>query len=165
MVEPSSVTDIIKIKNNIGKFNNIIKNVISEQIDKVSNNKIEIKYEYYPFIYEFKNQPLEERQKSSKIIMNKHSNCVPIIIDCKPNLNLTKKKYIVPKDLNIGQFMYTIKKKINVTENESIFLICNNTMINNTQMIINVYNKYHENDGFLYIILTLENVFGNDLKQ
>ncbi len=62
------------------------------------------------------------------------------------------------------KFKFSIKKKINIDSTQSIFLICNNILINNSQIMNQVYNRYHEADGFLYMILTLENVFGNDLK-
>lgn len=146
----------------INKFGKIIKHTISEQVEKISNSsKIDIKYDNYPFIYTFQNQDFEERKKSSEIIMEKYLDAVPIIVDCKSNIKLNKKKYIVPKNLNINQFIYTLRKKINIDSSQSIFLLCNNTMILNNQNVINIYNKYHNPDGFLYIILTLENVFGN----
>lgn len=146
----------------VNNLKKIIKNTISEQVEKISNySKIDIKYVNYPFIHAFQDQDFEERKKSSEIIMKKHPESIPIIVDCKSNIELNKKKYIVPKNLNMSQFMSTIRKKINIDSSQSIFLLCNNTMISNNQIVINVYNKHHHEDGFLYIILTLENVFGN----
>lgn len=146
----------------ISKLGNIIKHTISEQVEKVSNcSKIEIKYENYSFINTFQNQDFEERKKSSESIIKKYPKSLPIIVDCKSNITLNKNKYIVLKTLTIDQFMYTLRKKIKIDSSQSIFLLCNNTMISNNQMIINVYNKHHHPDGFLYVILTLENVFGN----
>ena len=146
----------------INNLKKIIKHTISEQVEKISNSsKIDIKYENYPFMYTFQNQDFYERKKSSEIIMKKHPESIPIIVDCKSNIELNKKKYIVPKTLNVCQFISTIRKKIKIDSSQSIFLLCNNTMISNNQMIINIYNKHHNSDGFLYIILTLENVFGN----
>jgi hypothetical protein len=149
----------LKEVNNLKK---IIKNTISEQVEKISNySKIDIKYVNYPFIRAFQDKDFDERKKSSEIIMKKHPESIPIIVDCKSNIELNKKKYIVPKNLNMSQFMSNIRKKINIDSSQSIFLLCNNTMISNNQIVINVYNKHHHADGFLYIILTLENVFGN----
>ena len=146
----------------INKFSNIIKNTISEHIENISNcSKINIIYKNYPFICTFQNQDLEERKKSSESIIKKYPKSVPIIVDCKSDIGLDKNKYIVLKTLTIDQFMYTLRKKIKIDSSKSIFLLCNNTMISNNQMIINIYNKHHHLDGFLYIILTLENVFGN----
>ena len=126
----------------INKFGKIIKHTISEQVEKISNSsKIDIKYENYPFMYTFQNQDFEERKRSSEIIMKKHSESIPIIVDCKSNIELNKKKYIVPKTLNVGQFISTIRKKIKIDPSESIFLLCNNTMISNNQMIINMLNN------------------------
>lgn len=152
------MNETLREVNNLKK---IIKNTISEQVEKISNcSKIEIRYENYPFIYAFQNQDLEERKRSSELIMKKHVDSIPIIVDCKSNIELNKKKYIVPKSLNVEQFVYTLRKKLKLDQSQGIFLLCNNTMISNNQMIINIYNKHHHEDGFLYIILTCENVFG-----
>lgn len=64
----------------------------------------------YHYITKFRKQKLEERIKISKKIISKYSQRVPIIVDCKKEINLDKNKYIVPNDLTFGQFMY-IKKK------------------------------------------------------
>ena len=46
--------------------------------------------------------------------MSKYPQRVPIIVDCKKELKLDKNKYIVPNDLTVGQFMYILKKRINI---------------------------------------------------
>lgn len=149
----------------IVSFSNNIKNTIVEQIDRFSNSStIEINYTNYSFINKFKKKTLDERLKINKYLLNKYNNSLPIIIDCNPEIKLKKNKYIVLKDLNIGQLMFTIKKQVIMNSTQSIFLLCNNRMLNNTDLIHVIYNKYHEDDGFLYIILTLENVFGRNLK-
>lgn len=143
------------------KFSNIVKNTITEQVEKYSNcSKIEMNFDNYSFINEFRTQTLDERKKICDTLMEKHPHAIPIIVDCKNDIKLLKKKYIVPKTLTMGQFMYMIKKKLSLDSTQSIFLLCNNILLNNTQMIINIYNRHHDDDGFLYIILTLENVFG-----
>lgn len=115
----------------------------------------------YEFFNEFKKQKLEERIKISDKILLKYSDRVPILIDCKKDINLNKNKYIVPRNLSVAQFVYIIKKKIKMNGEQSIYLLCNNKLIMNTEEISILYENNKDYDGFLYIILTLENTFGN----
>lgn len=118
-------------------------------------------YNGYDFILKFRKQRLENRLRISDEILLKHSSSVPIIVDAKKDIKLNKNKYIVPRNLSIGQFLYVLKKKINIKSNESIFLLCNKTIVPNTELIRNFYESHKDEDGFLYIIVTLENTFGN----
>jgi len=112
------------------------------------------------FIKEFKKQKLEKRIKISENIKLKYNDRVPIIID-SINFKLDKHKYIVPKDMIIGNFIQMIKTKISLLPEQSIFLLCNNRLLNGSDIINIIYDKYKEEDNFLYIIISLENVFGN----
>lgn len=114
----------------------------------------------YEYITEFKKTPLQERIDTSNKIMQKYTNRVPIIVDCTNDIEIDKKKYIVSIDLTIGEFLYTIKKRIKLEPHESIFLLTNNMLLNNTETINSVYSKFKAVDGFLYIIISKENVFG-----
>lgn len=124
------------------------------------NNEIEYLNEYN-YILQFRKQKLEDRIRISDKIKSKYYNRIPIIIDSKKEIELDKKKFIVPLDFTIGQFMYILKKKIITKSEQSIFLICNNKLVTNTELISNLYNNDKDTDGFLYIIITIENTFGN----
>lgn len=126
--------------------------------NNINNNNCAEKYEY---IIKFKKQKLEERIQISDKIKLKYKNRIPIIVDSDKDIKLDKNKYIVPDNLNIGQFIYILKKRISIKAEQSIFLLCNNILVSNTELIRNLYNKNKEYDGFLYIIIALENTFGN----
>lgn len=126
----------------------------------IKNNDVKNNLDDYPYIKKFKNQKFEFRIQTSDKILLKYNERVPIIADCKAEINIDKNKYIVPRDLTIGQFLYILKKKINIEPTESIFLICNNILLINTETIASVYNKLKDEDGFLYICISFENTFG-----
>lgn len=137
---------------------------IKEKIKK-EENKMEDKNENllnYLYINEFRKQTLEERIKLSEKIICKYNKRIPIIVDCKKEIILDKKKYIVPNDLTVSQFMYCLKKRIKLSSEQSIFLLCNNKLMINSDLINNIYNKEKDTDGFLYIIICLENTFGTN---
>ena len=124
------------------------------------NNVIKNNFDDYPYIKEFKSKKLESRLQMSDQILLKYKDRIPIIAECKKNIKISKNKYIVPKDLTIGQFLFILKKKINIEPSQSIFLICKNQLLLNTDTINSVYEKLKDDDLFLYIYITLENTFG-----
>jgi len=143
-------------------INNFVKTNITDKIIKNNNdenlNVYPIDYEY---ITKFRKEKLEERIKICDKILLKYPERVPIIVDYKKEIKLDKNKYIVPNNLTVGQFMYVLRKRIKINNEQSLFLLCNNTLMLNNELIINLYNKQKDYDGFLYIIISLENTFGN----
>ena len=142
---------------------NFKKNITNKIIKNNENlNVYPIEYEY---ITQFRRQKEEERIKISEKILLKYPQRVPIRVDCKKSIKLDKNKYIVPNDLTIGQFMYVLKKKIKLNYEQSIFLLCNNELIMNSELIIHLFNRHKDYDGFLYIIISLENTFGHTFEN
>ena len=97
---------------------------------------------------------------------------------------IDKKKYLVPADLTVGQFVYVIRKRIKLSQEQALWVfvekeeggkktqvlpptryayakerlpnMCSNTMAA-------VYHEYKDKDQFLYITYSGENVFGSSL--
>ena len=135
--------------------NNIINKFINKNLKGNEEN------EEFQYIKIFKQQTIEDRINISNKILKKYSNRIPIIVDCKKGISIDKNKYIVPDDLNLGQFTFVLRKRINIAPSEAIFLFCNNLLVNNSQNLNDLYNKNKDEDGFLYIYVALENTFGN----
>tara|TARA_B100001094_G_scaffold193847_2_gene187718 strand:+ start:1669 stop:2013 length:345 start_codon:yes stop_codon:yes gene_type:complete len=105
----------------------------------------------------------DQRYDESNKIMNKYPQRVPIIVEkCnKSTINdIDKNKYLVPKDLNMNQFVYIIRKRIKLDKSQSIFLMVNNSICPSNTPISVVYDDHKDQDGFLYIKYTSENTFG-----
>jgi GABA(A) receptor-associated protein len=130
-----------------------------------NNEKKKEQNEYineYKYITEFRKKKLEDRIQICEKIKLKYKDSIPVIIDCKKDdINLTKNKYIVPLNLTISQFIYILRRKITIKPEQSIFLLCNNMLITSAESIKILYNNNKDYDGFLYIIVSLENAFGN----
>lgn len=139
---------------------NTILNMVNDTKEYLSSNNNNNNKNELLFIKEFKKQKLEKRIKISDNIKLKYNDRIPIIID-STYFKFGKNKYIVPKDMRIGNFIHMIKNKINLLPEQSIFLLCNNILLNGSDIINIIYEKYKEEDNFLYIIISLENVFGN----
>ena len=103
------------------------------------------------------------RQEESQRIMNKYSRRTPVIVEKAKNCELDdidKKKFLVPNDLTMSQFIYIIRKRIKIKPEEAIFLTVNNCLPESNAQIVQVYNKHKDEDGFLYVVYSSENTFG-----
>ncbi len=107
----------------------------------------------------------EQRRMESSRVLQKYQDRLPII--CEKNKlaskdcpDIDKKKYLVPKDLTTGQFLYIVRKRMNITPEKAIFLFVGNSMAPTSSLINDLYNSRADKDGFLYITYSYENVFG-----
>jgi GABA(A) receptor-associated protein len=120
-------------------------------MDKV-NNKFKKKYKF------------DQRLKESSKVLEKYEGRFPIIVykDKKSLLpEINKTKFLAPGDLTLGQFLYIIRKRIDLSEKETLFLFINESILaTGSETISKIYNEYKDKDGFLYISYCSENVFG-----
>lgn len=104
------------------------------------------------------------RIDESSRVLTKYSDRRPIICEKSSRQNdlpdIDKKKYLVPYDLTMGQFIYVIRKRMQLRAEEAIFLFVNNKIISATSIIGNIYEQEKDPDGFLYLQYAKENVFG-----
>ena len=73
---------------------------------------------------------------------------------------IDKHKYLVPTDLTCGQFIYIIRKRLNLPPEKAIFLVVNGSIPPISSSILELYDKNKNEDGFLYFSYMSENVFG-----
>tara|TARA_B100001094_G_scaffold82535_1_gene78815 strand:- start:854 stop:1213 length:360 start_codon:yes stop_codon:yes gene_type:complete len=114
---------------------------------------------------EFKKEfDFKTRKSESTRIKDKYKDRIPIIVEKSSNsdiANIDKKKYLVPNDITVGQFVYIIRKRIDLTSEKAIFLFTENKTIPPTSSVITeIYEQYKNDDGFLYLIYAGENTFG-----
>ena len=114
----------------------------------------------------FKNKrSFDKRLQESNRIMDKYPERIPMIVcratQSKDIPDIDRHKYLVPRDLTIGQFMHVIRQRIKLEPHVSIYLMINGfTMPATCQMLGLVYNEHSDEDGFLYITYTGESTFG-----
>ena len=73
---------------------------------------------------------------------------------------IDKKKYLVPSDLTVGQFVYVIRKRIKLSPEKAIFIFVNNVLPPTAALMSSVYEAHKDEDGFLYVTYSGENTFG-----
>ena len=95
--------------------------------------------------------------------MEKYPDRRPIIVekDFRSDVKeIDKKKYLVPVDLTIGQFIYVIRKRIDLSPEKAMYMFINNVMPPTNALISSMYDQYKGEDGFLMIVYSSENTFG-----
>jgi GABA(A) receptor-associated protein len=105
----------------------------------------------------------EERKIESYRILCKYINYTPIIVEKydKKSIDLDKYKFLVPSDFTIGQFLYVLRKNLKLSPEKAMFCFINNTLPHTSANINDIYDKYKDEDGFLYVTYsTEESVFG-----
>jgi GABA(A) receptor-associated protein len=73
---------------------------------------------------------------------------------------IDKKKFLVPSDLTIGQFIYVVRKRLNLPPEKALFLFTGNTLPTTGTSMRELFVQYTSEDGFLYCTYSGESAFG-----
>lgn len=111
---------------------------------------------------------LDKRISESNRILAKFPDKIPVIVESSDKdliKQMKKNKFLSPYDISVSQFMYSIRRQLNLNASEALFLFCNNTLINGTDIMGKIYEEYiygnsGNNDRFLYVQISKENTFG-----
>mmetsp|Transcript_20035 Transcript_20035/g.24311 ORF Transcript_20035/g.24311 Transcript_20035/m.24311 type:complete len:95 (+) Transcript_20035:352-636(+) len=73
----------------------------------------------------------EKRESEAHRIREKYPDRIPVICERDPRSDIPdidKKKYLVPQDLTVGQFVYVIRKRIQLSPEKAIYIFINNVL-------------------------------------
>jgi GABA(A) receptor-associated protein len=113
----------------------------------------------------FKNDvSYEKRHQEASRIRSKYPELIPVICEKTGSSDIPtidRRKYLVPPDLTMGQFIYVVRKRTKIHSEKSLFMFINNCkLVPTSSLISTVYDDHKDNDGFLYIGYSGENTFG-----
>ncbi|KAJ2016142.1 ubiquitin-like protein atg8 [Coemansia sp. RSA 376] len=106
----------------------------------------------------------EKRKAEAERIRQKYPDRIPVIcekVEKSDIQTIDKKKYLVPSDLTVGQFVYVIRKRIKLSPEKAIFIFVNEILPPTAALMSGVYEEHRDADGFLYITYSGENTFGS----
>eukprot|EP00906_Rhabdomonas_costata_P008526 RCo012139 len=119
--------------------------------------------------FQFKKEnSFEKRKAEAERMRAKYPERVPVICEKAPRStvpDIDKKKYLVPSDLTVGQFAFVIRKRIHLPEHQALFVLVNNSMPPQPDLMAGVYERSKDDDGFLYVRYSGENTFGEDKEK
>jgi GABA(A) receptor-associated protein len=107
----------------------------------------------------------EKRKEEANRIRLKYVDRIPVISERAEKTDIPdidKKKYLVPHDLSLGQFVFVIRKRIKLPADQALFIFINNTMPPAAALMSQVYKDHADSDGFLYLTYSGESTFGLD---
>ena len=107
---------------------------------------------------------IESRCQESSKIRSKYPDRIPVVVEKAPRTliqDIDKRKFLVPADLTVAQFMYIIRKRIQLPPEKAMFLFVNRVLPATSATMGSIYNDHKDEDGFLYIAYSGENTFGS----
>jgi GABA(A) receptor-associated protein len=114
------------------------------------------------------NHSFDKRYAEASRICAKYPDRIPVIVEkaTKTDLpDIDKHKFLVPKDLTVGQFVHIIRKRIKLTPEKAIFMFVNNTLAPTASLMSSLYEQHKNEDGFLYTAISGESCFGNEFLK
>jgi len=115
----------------------------------------------------------EKRYAEAHRVLEKYPGRIPVICERDPrNSNLPpdqKKKFLIPTDMTIGQFVYVVRQRVRLPPEKAIFMFITKVkqdgsttsiLAPTSQTFDKVYYDCKDRDGFLYVVTASENVFG-----
>ncbi|BBH02001.1 Ubiquitin-like superfamily protein [Prunus dulcis] len=105
---------------------------------------------------------MERRQAEAARIREKYPDRIPVIVEKAERSDIPdidKKKYLVPADLTVGQFVYVVRKRIKLSAEKAIFIFVKNILPPTAAMMSAIYEENKDEDGFLYMTYSGENTF------
>eukprot|EP01027_Heterolobosea_sp_BB2_P016796 GEZU01023864.1.p1 GENE.GEZU01023864.1~~GEZU01023864.1.p1 ORF type:complete len:127 (-),score=45.92 GEZU01023864.1:152-532(-) len=112
--------------------------------------------------------PFEKRCQEAARIRAKYPDRVPVICEKAEKSDIPdidKKKYLVPADLSVGQFVFVIRKRIKLGPQKAIFIFVNGVLPTTDSLMKTLYEEQKDEDGFLYVTYSGENTFGGLLEE
>lgn len=116
--------------------------------------------------------PFEKRKAEAERIRQKYNDRIPVRFVLSPLARssglifaqvicekveksdiatIDKKKYLVPADLTVGQFVYVIRKRIKLSPEKAIFIFVDEVLPPTAALMSSIYEEHKDEDGFLYI--------------
>ena len=114
----------------------------------------------------FKQQyPFTKRLNEANRVLEKYPDRIPIIVERNNHSGndlpiIDKKKFLVPSDLTVGQFVYVIRKRIKLSPEKAIFIMVDTKLPPTSTLVSDIYQENKHEDNFLYLTYSSENTFG-----
>jgi GABA(A) receptor-associated protein len=76
---------------------------------------------------------------------------------------IDKNKFLVPGDLTLGQFVFVIRKRMELPSDKALFVFVGNSLPTTGTLVREIYRTHCDDDGFLYMEYCGESTFGLSL--
>lgn len=108
--------------------------------------------------------PLEKRIAEVQKITTRWPGRIPVILEKARNSALEefeKSKFLCPSDYTVQQFLSCLRKKIKMSRDKALFVFINGKeLVSGDSPMAQVYESKKDEDGFLYMIYSEQEVLG-----
>ena len=107
-----------------------------------------------------------EKEHRVQHILEKYPERIPVYVRLQGDLPpIDKHKYLVPKDLTVGQFIYVCRRRIKLAPEKGLFIFFGDILPSTAAIMQHIYDNHKEDSGLLIATLAAENTFGlkNDI--
>lgn len=117
--------------------------------------------------FEFKRSAaFDQRRTISERIRAKYPDRVPMIIERAPSAAATspkgeKSKFLVSGESPVAHVLVELRRQLHLKPEQSLFLFVGNGVLPPTAALVShIYERFKDDDGFLYLAYASENTFG-----
>lgn len=105
------------------------------------------------------------RKQESRLLLYNHPFKVPVILEpakLKGNtLKLSQNKFLIPRMYTYHEFLQHIRRRLNLTKTQGLFVIVGGKSVPAPHhSMLRVYETYKDEDGFLYVTYSSQEVYG-----
>lgn len=116
------------------------------------------------YIASFRNLDYNKRIAESERVSKEHPDRCSVIVgksDTATSIpEIDKHKFLVPRDITIGQFAFIIRQRLKLPPQKALFIFIDHHMPLASSLMGSVYDIHKDSDNFLYITYAEENTFG-----
>src|SRR5271170_7358938 len=115
--------------------------------------------------------PFERRATVAAEQRRRHPDRIPVIVERSPSdkvlSDIAQKKFLVPLDVSAAKFQSEVRKHVHIGPEQAMFIFVMGgaagsagIMPNHSSTMEQLYGRYKDDDGFLYVCYSGENTFG-----
>ncbi|XP_059051769.1 uncharacterized protein LOC131846472 [Achroia grisella] len=108
---------------------------------------------------------MQGSNKEVQAIRDRFPNKVPLYVERYERERevpaLGRRKFLVPQELTMSQFLYIIRSKIKLKESQALYLLVNDkVLVSHSMTMAQAYEQFRGHDGYLHITYAAQQVFG-----
>ena len=109
---------------------------------------------------------MTHRPKLSEEEVQQVTNLYPDRIICAVDARDTqdppmdKRKFVVPAEIQFGNFVAVVRKRLKIKEQEALFFFVDSSLIQMSKTMNEIKTSHASEDGVVYVVYSKENTFG-----
>lgn len=96
--------------------------------------------------------------------MEKYPGRIPVFVSRHVKCTvpeLEKRKFLIPRDLTVGQMLWIIRRKLSLPSDKALFMFVENSLPPSSARMGDLAAQYGSADGALRVVYTTESTFGS----